>query len=628
MSKRKTAIWTAVTLLVTVAVCLSLYQWDNKYTQTGVQPIGGLLVLTQAELTDVPIHYLTREWVYWPGRLLTPETVGGQTGYRTVVDVGQTSRLQNQSNHGTGTYCLTLLLPEWESQYALELPEVFSACRLYVNDMPVLSLGEPDPAQYRPSIGTRVVSFSAAGETRILLAVGDQSGVYSGLTYPPAFGAIDAVMRARESRQLIHAAATLLALLSGCLTLCFGHRENRRIRLLGFLCGLCCAGMTVYPLLHSLVLTGYQPWYTLEIGCLYAMLTCAVLLQCQLYGISAKTTWLLTAPCTLGLAAALLRSGGAAWLPAAAGEVFSGLAAALKWYTAACLVGLSLWGARRELRNSLALLCASVSLGGCLALDRLLPLYEPIRGGWFGELGALILTMVLAATCWRSAMDAEWFHRAYQENYRLMEQRLTMQKEHESQLSQQIEQLRQTAHDLRHHMRALRSLTEQDQRERVLEYLDAYATHLDGWQSKVYSQNATADAVLSYYAAAAEKQGAVCDVQLSLPANVPIPDDELCVLLGNLLENAVEALTQQTAGNRKLYLRGDMENGRLRLIVSNSFSGVLRRRGDSFQSTKHEGLGVGVRSVETVVGKYGGLTDFSADNGMFRAMVLIPLEGA
>jgi len=622
---RRGLIPAAITVVLAVLLCLGLFRWDNKYTRQASQPISGLLIVSEADLAETPLRYLIREWEFWPGALLGPEEIETASGYRQYVSIGESSWLDPDNGHGRGTYRLTLLLPEGAREYALELPEVFSACRLFVNGVSMLRLGDVETG--RPGIASRIVTFTASGQTELVLEVSDRSGVYSGMTYPPAFGTVEAVLQARALRLLVHGTAVLLALLGGALAACFGLRGKRRRGLLLVLLCLCCALLTGYPLLHALTVTGYQPWYTLELSALYAFLLLAVLLQCDLYSLTGRQALVLAAPCALGLAAAAGRAASAAWWTPGAGAAFSVLSIGLKFYASACLIALSAWALRRRRAASATLLCASVALGVCLVMDRVLPLYEPIYGGWFEETGAILLTAALASVLWLDAMDAYRFRLAFAEQMRQMERQVAMQKEHYRQLTEQIELARQSAHDLRHHMRILRSMAEQGQNPRMLEYLKEYEGQAAEREVRVYSDNPTADAILAHYAAEARAKGIPCDLRFSVPPELDFPDVELCILLGNLLENALEALEQEPGENRSLYLRGDAENGCLRLVVENSFTGTVQEHGGAFVSTKHTGLGVGVRAVRTIAEKHGGLADFSADGAVFRAQLMIPLSG-
>lgn len=619
MNRRRGLIAAGLTVLLCALLCLSLWRWDNKYTHTGLQPINGVLFYP----ADTSICYLTREWMLYPGTLLTPKTVDSYSGYRCYADIGGEQSRRTDS----ATYRLTLILPETEQTYAIELPEVFSACRLYVDGRLLLALGDPSAEHYRAGIASRVVTFTASGETELLLAAADRSGVNSGLTFPPAFGTPDAVLAVRECRLLLHGGGVLLALLGAVLALTFGLSGSRTR---GILTALLCLALTVvtgYPLYHGLFVTGPQPWYTLEAVCAYALLLLALLLQSTVYALPLRRRLLLAAPCMLGLLLTLVRFGAASVLPDAAADVFSLISAILKLYTALCLLSLSGWALYRDKCRSPLLLCGSAAYAVCLCFDRLFPLYEPICGGWFGEAGGILLVLSLATALWMDAVEAYRFRLTYAASLQQMEQRLAMQKEHYGQLSQQIKLAREAGHDLRHHMRILRGLAEQAQWERLESYLHEYEPHIRERDFTLWSDHPVADAVLGYYAAAARERNIVYDVRLAIPPTLPFPDDELCILLSNLLENAIEAMSRQNQGRRRLYLRGEATEHRLGLVADNTFSGELRQKDGIFLSTKHAGAGLGLSSITTIAEKYGGLTDFSAENGVFHASVLIPLAG-
>ena len=618
MIKGKHLFLILLTGLFVSALCLGLYYVDNKYTRTGPQPISGVLFYEQ----ETRLYYLTRQWVLYPGVLLTPDTVQKYSGYRTYGDIGG----KNPTVAGGMTYRLTMMLPKTQREYALELSEVFSACKLYVNGRLLLQLGDPEPKTYQEGLASQIVTFTASGQTELLLVANDHSGLTGGLTYPPAFGDVDVVMTMREGRLLLHGAGVLVSLLGMLLTVTFGLKGGQRRRGIGT--SLLCLSLVVvtgYPLYHGLFVTPVQPWYTLEPTCYYAILLLSLFLYGEICGLTPRHTWLLSAPCIVGLLFTLVRFGAASILPPAAAQIFSAASDGIKYYTAVCLLILSAWALWREKTHSLLLLCGAVSLAVCLIWDRLLPLYEPIIGGWFGETGGVLLVFSLGSVLWLDAAEAYRFRLSYAESVHRMEQRLAMQREHYSQLSSQIRLAREAGHDLRHHMRTLRGLSEQGQWERLSAYLREYEPHVQERELQVWSDHPAADAVLSHYAKLARELNAVYDVRFSAPPDLPFPDDELCIILGNLLENAVEAISRQRHGARRLYLRGDVTDGQLRLVVDNSFDGTIRQRDGIWISAKHPGPGLGLSSVATIAEKYGGLTDFYGAQGMFHASVLIPL---
>ena len=627
MSKRNGLFAVLLTILCVSLFCAALYQWDNKYTKNTLQPVNGVFYYEDTEL----VSWLTRQWTVYPDVLLTPETLSSYTGYRYYEDIGS----QEQRGRHSMTYRLTLILPEETGDYALELPEVFSACALYINDRMVLQQGNPEPKNYREAISSRIVAFSASGKTELLLAVSDYSGRNIGLTYPPAFGNAEDLLAMRELRTALHLGLVILALAGALLSFSFLFTMYKERGILtGLLC-VCLAVVTGYPLYHGLIKTTVQPWYTIEPMCYYGLLLLSVVLYTSLCEINRKRQYILAALSAAGAVLLCIALASASALPEWTQTAVSWFSAFLKYSCATLLLLLSLrcfWLQKLQTetstasKNSLILLCGAAALATTLLWDRLLPLYEPVYGGWFGEIGGGFLVLSLTAVILLDARKAYHFRLIYENNMQQMEYRLAMQKEHYQQLSHQVRLAREAGHDLRHHIRTMRSLAEQNQWERLQHYLNEYEPHVKERQLTIWSDHPAADAVLGYYAPAAQKCNAVYDVRLAISPDLAIPDDELCIILGNLLENAIDAVQSQPSGARRIYLRGEVSGGRLGIVMDNTFSGTVQQNSGIFTSTKHNGCGLGLTSIITIAEKYGGLADFSASGGIFHASILIPLS--
>lgn len=95
---------------------------------------------------------------------------------------------KDKSPFGSGTYRMTLVLPEKEKRYAIGLVEVFSSYNLYVNGNLVGQVGNPDLENYKEQIQNRVFTFEGKGNTEIMIAVTDRHSVSSGIQFVPVFG--------------------------------------------------------------------------------------------------------------------------------------------------------------------------------------------------------------------------------------------------------------------------------------------------------------------------------------------------------------------------------------------------------------------------------------------------------
>lgn len=114
--------------------------------------------------------------------------------------------------------------------------------------------------------------------------------------------------------------------------------------------------------------------------------------------------------------------------------------------------------------------------------------------------------------------------------------------------------------------------------------------------------------------------------KLELPVLLPMPEADLCMILGNLLENALDASRKLTPDQRQIRVMVRMLSpAMLGIVVENRYDGVLKKQSGILHSTKHEGIGIGLVSIETAVRKYNGDLTVETKNNVFRANVLLNL---
>lgn len=232
------------------------------------------------------------------------------------------------------------------------------------------------------------------------------------------------------------------------------------------------------------------------------------------------------------------------------------------------------------------------------------------------NLGALVVYYAVAKMVDESAQRL----RLEQDNHALAVRNLQL-----SHLSERMDEARRARHDLRQHYGVLLSYADAGDFDAVRSYLEQFRQTPATETSLCYCDNSTVNAVVVYYLDRARRAGAEISARLELPDALPVPDAELAVLFGNLLENAVEALERQSDGRRFLNLTARAD-GMLVLTLDNSFSGSARETDGALLSSKRDGFGLGTASVQTMVKMRGGVAKFEPKDGTFRASVLLPLE--
>lgn len=191
-------------------------------------------------------------------------------------------------------------------------------------------------------------------------------------------------------------------------------------------------------------------------------------------------------------------------------------------------------------------------------------------------------------------------------------------------LQQRINEARQAKHDVRHHTLLMREYLRNGKIQELEAYLDNYAATLPEMQALVYCRHYATNALLGYFYQQAKSQGIELDVFLQLPEKINLPETTLSVVLGNLLENAIDACREVPSANKRITVRGKANMGSIFFEITNPYAGDVRKtKSGSFRSTKAKGQGLGLESVAQLAKHHGGMLELDAMNGVFRASILL-----
>ena len=202
-------------------------------------------------------------------------------------------------------------------------------------------------------------------------------------------------------------------------------------------------------------------------------------------------------------------------------------------------------------------------------------------------------------------------------------QLLSMQQQRYESLKASIEEARQARHDLRHQLCQLAALAEEGNLEKIKAYLSSAVSRIPSLELH-FCENRAADGVVGYYCALAKREQIPFSVQLDLPECLPVDEIDLCLVLSNLLENALEASLRTAPARRRIELTAYLHGNSLVLIqIENTYDGVIREKGGVFLSSKRKGDGVGIQSVRHIAEKSGGVSTVTYQDGLFCAKVML-----
>lgn len=118
---------------------------------------------------------------------------------------------------------------------------------------------------------------------------------------------------------------------------------------------------------------------------------------------------------------------------------------------------------------------------------------------------------------------------------------IDMKSEQYNMITEKIEKTRKSRHDIHHHINVVYQLAKENKIEQLIEYLEEYNKIDSTKEPMVYCNNSTVDAILNHYILLAKDNGIEVHLNVALPEKLKIRDTDLCIVIGNLLENAIEA---------------------------------------------------------------------------------------
>ncbi len=190
-------------------------------------------------------------------------------------------------------------------------------------------------------------------------------------------------------------------------------------------------------------------------------------------------------------------------------------------------------------------------------------------------------------------------------------------------LQREERQVRTLRHDLRNHLTALRGLVDMGEDGKALQYIDQLVDSPALRGGKRLCENDAANAVLSAKAEAMGRSGLTADFSVSLPKALPLAEVDLCALLGNAVDNAMEAA--EGAEDKTVLLRCRTEKGLFMLRVENAYAGDLS---PDLATTKADKAshGFGLAGMREIAERLGGSLETRAGGGRFQLVVCLPLS--
>ncbi len=184
-------------------------------------------------------------------------------------------------------------------------------------------------------------------------------------------------------------------------------------------------------------------------------------------------------------------------------------------------------------------------------------------------------------------------------------------------------EMRGYKHDFHHHLQALKGQLEAGEVDRALSYIEQLDRSLQNVDTLLKTGNVTVDAILSAKLAQAKADGIAVTVEAVVPDRLALSDLELSIVIGNLLDNAIEACREAT-GEKFIRLTVRIKGKMMYFYLLNTAGNKKRKVGSLFRTVKTGAHGFGLHRAEAILKAHGGWVKFNSEQGAFTSEFLVP----
>lgn len=198
--------------------------------------------------------------------------------------------------------------------------------------------------------------------------------------------------------------------------------------------------------------------------------------------------------------------------------------------------------------------------------------------------------------------------------------------QHYAEVENIYRKMRGWRHDYHNHIQALAAYLESGEIERARAYLDEINDTLIKVDTVIKTGNTMVDAILNSKISLMNTRSIRVNATARVPTVLSIADVDLCVMIGNLLDNAMEACEKLPKADRFIRIYISTKSSHLYMSFTNSAGKKQTKVGNLFASTKGLDHGFGLSRVDELVARYGGYLTRASEDGGYTTEVILPLS--
>lgn len=208
---------------------------------------------------------------------------------------------------------------------------------------------------------------------------------------------------------------------------------------------------------------------------------------------------------------------------------------------------------------------------------------------------------------------------------KLTEYQTEQSRQHLNEVRSIHREMRGYKHDFHHHLQTLKGYLQEGEYDRAALYVDELDEKLQNVDTLLKTGNVSLDAILSAKLAQAKSEGICVTIKANVPDGLTLSDVELCIIIANLLDNAIEAC-KNVESERFMRIYLSMKGKMLYFSMLNSAGEKRKKVGGLFASPKAGLHGFGLRRAEAIIEEHGGWCKYNSEDGAFTSEFLVPAQ--
>jgi len=209
---------------------------------------------------------------------------------------------------------------------------------------------------------------------------------------------------------------------------------------------------------------------------------------------------------------------------------------------------------------------------------------------------------------------------------RIEKYQINLAKTHYDEVETMYKEMRGWRHDYKNHISVMRSYAKNGEIARLINYLSDLDEDLSQTENRLKTGNKMTDAILNSKISLAREKKINVIAEVQIITALTTPEIDLCIILGNLFDNALDASLALPEKDRLIRIYMTMKQNNQLYISFTNFTASKKQLKESgrFKTTKGKGRGFGLVRIDHIVERHSGYINRNSEDGAFSTEILLP----